>query len=168
LERQRVAARFRVDDPLQRRIGHKSRKQATASVPIVLAPALDPVGLGLVASLSHPGGNVTALSLQASDAAGKRLELLRDTVASRFIKVAFARSFAGKEDVNLRSKLTPELPGIAVRCLAAYRRLLRRGYFIQPQSAADLEAQIEEQANGFLQFMNECFEADAVVAAKGV
>jgi hypothetical protein len=46
--------------------------------------------------------------------------------------------------------------------------LLRRGYFIQPQSAADLEAQIEEQANGFLQFMNECFEADAVVAAKGV
>jgi putative ABC transport system substrate-binding protein len=55
-------------------------KQATASIPIVLAPALDPVGLGLVASLSHPGGNVTALSLQASDAAGKRLELLRDTV----------------------------------------------------------------------------------------
>jgi putative ABC transport system substrate-binding protein len=55
-------------------------KQATASIPIVLAPALDPVGLGLVTSLSHPGGNVTALSLQASDAAGKRLELLRDTV----------------------------------------------------------------------------------------
>ena len=55
-------------------------KQATASIPIVLAPAVDPVGLGLVASLSHPGGNVTALSLQASDAAGKRLELLRDTV----------------------------------------------------------------------------------------
>jgi hypothetical protein len=55
-------------------------KQATASIPIVLAPALDPVGLGLVASLSHPGENVTALSLQASDAAGKRLELLRDTV----------------------------------------------------------------------------------------
>ena len=55
-------------------------KQATASIPIVLAPALDPVGIGLVASLSHPGGNVTALSLQATDTAGKRLELLRDTV----------------------------------------------------------------------------------------
>jgi putative ABC transport system substrate-binding protein len=55
-------------------------KQATASIPIVLVPALDPVGLGLVASLSHPGGNVTALSLQASDTAGKRLGLLRDTV----------------------------------------------------------------------------------------
>jgi putative DNA primase/helicase len=70
-------------------------------------------------------------------------------LASRFIKVAFQRSFAGKEDVNLRAKLAAELPGIAVRCLAAYRRLLRRGHFIQPRSAADLEAQINEQANGF-------------------
>ena len=42
--------------------------------------AVDPVGVGLVASLSHPGGNVTGLSLQATDAAGKRLELLRDVV----------------------------------------------------------------------------------------
>jgi putative tryptophan/tyrosine transport system substrate-binding protein len=55
-------------------------KKATASVPIVFAPAVDPVGVGLVASLSHPGGNVTGLSEQATDAAGKRLELLRDVV----------------------------------------------------------------------------------------
>ena len=55
-------------------------KKATASIPIVFAPAVDPVGVGLVASLSHPGGNVTGLSLQATEAAGKRLELLRDVV----------------------------------------------------------------------------------------
>ena len=55
-------------------------KQATASIPIVFAIAVDPVGVGLVASLSHPGGNVTGLSIQATDAAGKRLELLRDVV----------------------------------------------------------------------------------------
>jgi ABC-type uncharacterized transport system substrate-binding protein len=55
-------------------------KQATASIPIVFAIAVDPVGVGLVASLSHPGGNVTGLSEQATDAAGKRLELLRDVV----------------------------------------------------------------------------------------
>jgi len=55
-------------------------KKATASIPIVFAPAVDPVGVGLVASLSHPGGNVTGLSIQATDAAGKRLELLRDVV----------------------------------------------------------------------------------------
>jgi putative ABC transport system substrate-binding protein len=42
--------------------------------------SVDPVGVGLVANLSHPGGNVTGLSVQATDAAGKRLELLREVV----------------------------------------------------------------------------------------
>jgi putative ABC transport system substrate-binding protein len=56
-------------------------KQATASIPIVLI-ANDPVGSGLVASLSRPGGNVTGLSLQAPESAGKRLELLRQVVPS--------------------------------------------------------------------------------------
>jgi putative ABC transport system substrate-binding protein len=55
-------------------------KQATASIPIVFAIAVDPVGVGLVANLSHPGGNVTGLSVQATDAAGKRLELLREVI----------------------------------------------------------------------------------------
>jgi putative ABC transport system substrate-binding protein len=54
-------------------------KQATTSIPIVLI-ANDPIGSGLVASLSHPGGNVTGLSLQAPERAGKRLELLRQLV----------------------------------------------------------------------------------------
>jgi ABC-type uncharacterized transport system substrate-binding protein len=40
----------------------------------------DPIGSGLVASLAHPGGNATGLSLQAPDMAGKRLELLRDAL----------------------------------------------------------------------------------------
>jgi putative tryptophan/tyrosine transport system substrate-binding protein len=55
-------------------------KQATASIPIVFAIAVDPVGIGLVASLSHPGGNVTGLSIQTTDLAGKRLELFRQLV----------------------------------------------------------------------------------------
>ncbi len=55
-------------------------KQATSVIPIVFAAAGDPVGNALVASLSRPGGNVTGLSIQDSDLAGKRLELLRETV----------------------------------------------------------------------------------------
>ena len=49
-------------------------------IPIVFAVAHDPVGGGLVASLARPGGNVTGLSLQTPDLAGKRLELLREVV----------------------------------------------------------------------------------------
>jgi len=55
-------------------------EQATASIPIVFALATDPLGSGLVASLARPGGNVTGLSLEATDIAGKRLELLRAAV----------------------------------------------------------------------------------------
>jgi putative ABC transport system substrate-binding protein len=54
--------------------------KATAAIPIVFAIAVDPVGSGIVASLSHPGGNVTGLSVAQSDIAGKRLELLREIV----------------------------------------------------------------------------------------
>jgi putative ABC transport system substrate-binding protein len=54
--------------------------QVTTAIPIVFAVAIDPVGNGLVASLSKPGGNVTGLSLQAAHLAGKRIELLREVV----------------------------------------------------------------------------------------
>jgi ABC-type uncharacterized transport system substrate-binding protein len=55
-------------------------KQATSVIPIVFAAAGDPVGSGLVASLARPGGNVTGLSVQAADLAGKRLEILREVI----------------------------------------------------------------------------------------
>jgi ABC-type uncharacterized transport system substrate-binding protein len=55
-------------------------KQATSVIPIVFAAAGDPVGTGLVASLARPGGNVTGLSVLATDLAGKRIELLREAV----------------------------------------------------------------------------------------
>ena len=55
-------------------------KQATSVIPIVFATAGDPVGTGLVTSLARPGGNVTGLSNQMLDLAGKQLELLREVV----------------------------------------------------------------------------------------
>jgi putative ABC transport system substrate-binding protein len=55
-------------------------KQATSAIPIVFAAAGDPVSTGLAESLARPGGNVTGLSNQSADLAGKRLELLREVV----------------------------------------------------------------------------------------
>jgi putative ABC transport system substrate-binding protein len=55
-------------------------KQATATIPIVLALSNDPVGGGLAKSLARPGGNITGLSLEDSDLASKRLELLSEVV----------------------------------------------------------------------------------------
>src|SRR5215470_3020630 len=54
-------------------------KQATSVIPIVFAGG-DPVGTGFVVSLARPGGNVTGLSFQQTDLAGKRLERLREVV----------------------------------------------------------------------------------------
>jgi putative ABC transport system substrate-binding protein len=51
-------------------------KRATAKIPIVFAGSSDPISTGVVASLAHPGGNVTGLSLMASDLSAKRLELI--------------------------------------------------------------------------------------------
>jgi putative ABC transport system substrate-binding protein len=55
-------------------------KQGSATIPIVMASAGDPVGSGLVASLARPGGNVTGLSLMVPELAGKRLELLKEVL----------------------------------------------------------------------------------------
>ena len=62
-------------------------KRASATIPIVMTAAGDPLGSGLVASLARPGGNVTGMGLMAPDLGGKRLELLKD-VLPRLSRVA--------------------------------------------------------------------------------
>jgi putative ABC transport system substrate-binding protein len=57
-------------------------KQATSDIPIVMAPAGDPVSTGLVASLARPGGNVTGVSAASAEIAGKNLELIREVIPS--------------------------------------------------------------------------------------
>jgi putative ABC transport system substrate-binding protein len=63
-------------------------KNTTTSIPIVMSGAADPVGIGFVASLARPGGNITGLSLQSPELAGKRLQLLKD-IAPKLSRVAF-------------------------------------------------------------------------------
>jgi putative tryptophan/tyrosine transport system substrate-binding protein len=60
----------------------QAAKQATTTIPIIMAPAGDPVGTGLVASLARPGGNITGLSGTTAELAGKNLEFLREMLPS--------------------------------------------------------------------------------------
>jgi len=55
-------------------------KKATSTIPIVMTLDGDPIGSGFVASLAHPGGNITGLSTSGGDLGGKRLELLKEIV----------------------------------------------------------------------------------------
>ncbi len=56
----------------------KAAKSATTVIPVVMAPAGDPVGTGLVSSLGRPGGNVTGVSGSATELGGKLLQLIRE------------------------------------------------------------------------------------------
>lgn len=58
----------------------RAAKEATATIPIVMAQDTDPVGTGFVASLARPGGNITGLSTLAPEISGKHLELLKEIV----------------------------------------------------------------------------------------
>jgi putative ABC transport system substrate-binding protein len=55
-------------------------RNATTTIPIVHPAAIDPVGTGLIASLAHPGGNITGLAVLNAETSAKRLELLREVV----------------------------------------------------------------------------------------
>ncbi|MFZ0073407.1 MAG: ABC transporter substrate-binding protein, partial [Xanthobacteraceae bacterium] len=57
-------------------------RQATTEIPIVMAPAGDPVGMGLISSLARPGGNITGLSSTTAELGAKTLELIRDVLPS--------------------------------------------------------------------------------------
>ena len=60
--------------------GAMAAKRATTSIPIVFFAVYAPVEIGLVPSLGHPGGNITGVAANASDMAGKRLQLLKEIV----------------------------------------------------------------------------------------
>jgi len=70
-------ARLKVDVIVTVGSAVDAAKEATSTIPIVFAVAVDPVGSGMVDSLARPGGNVTGVSIQETELAGKRIELLR-------------------------------------------------------------------------------------------
>src|SRR5207302_3940051 len=84
-------------------------KQATKTIPIVFFSTSDPIGTGVVASLAHPGGNITGMSGLASDLWPKRLELLKE-IFPKLSRVAmlWTKGFAG---MALEAKATQEVAG---------------------------------------------------------
>jgi ABC-type uncharacterized transport system substrate-binding protein len=57
-------------------------QRATSTIPILMAPATDPVGSGFIKSLAHPGGNITGMANMFGDAIGKSVELLHTILPS--------------------------------------------------------------------------------------
>jgi putative tryptophan/tyrosine transport system substrate-binding protein len=84
-------------------------KQATKTIPIVFNSTSDPIGMGFVASLARPGGNITGVTLMASDLWPKRLEILKE-IAPKVSRVAMLwnKSNAG---MALEAKKTEEVAG---------------------------------------------------------
>jgi putative ABC transport system substrate-binding protein len=71
-------------------------QKATISIPIVMTNASDPVALGFVASLARPGGNITGLTIQTPDVAGKALQLLKEAIPDLFrVAVLWDPGFVG-------------------------------------------------------------------------
>jgi putative ABC transport system substrate-binding protein len=105
-------------------------KQATKTIPIVFASAIDPVTDGLVASLARPGGNVTGLSALSPELVGKRLELLKRAVpgVSR-VAVLWQPGAAGERTVK----------DILKEAEVAARALGVRLQFVEARGPADID-----------------------------
>ncbi|PYN82945.1 MAG: ABC transporter substrate-binding protein [Candidatus Rokuibacteriota bacterium] len=81
----------------------RAAKQATSTIPIVMARSVDPVAEGLVATLARPGGNVTGVSFMIPELGSKRLELLKE-IAPRVTRLAVLWNPAtGGSDLELRA-----------------------------------------------------------------
>jgi putative ABC transport system substrate-binding protein len=84
-------------------------KEATKTIPIVFFSTSDPIGTGVVASLAHPGGNITGISVLASDLWPKRLELLKE-IFPKLSRVAMLWN-KGNAGMALEAKATQEAAG---------------------------------------------------------
>jgi putative ABC transport system substrate-binding protein len=94
-------------------------KQVTSTIPIVFALAVDPVGSGIVDSLARPGGNVTGISIQSTDLAGKRLEILREALPDlRRLAIIGDVGYAGSEAQAAARKVGLDVDVLEIRSAA--------------------------------------------------
>ncbi len=98
----------------------KAAKMATSTIPIVMASSQDAVGDGLVASLAHPGGNVTGRSVYAPELTSKRIEILKEMFPTLSkIGVFWNKENAGAAGQLGEAETTGRTLGIAIESLPA-------------------------------------------------
>ena len=114
----------------------RAAKDATATIPIVMAADSDPVGNGFVASLARPGGNITGLSRMSPELAGKRLELLKEVVP-RLSRVAVL----GSSTLPGHAQMLRETE----RAARAFRVQLQ---YLDVRGPKDIEAAFREASKG--------------------
>jgi putative tryptophan/tyrosine transport system substrate-binding protein len=92
----------------------RAAKEATSTIPIVMANESDPVAIGFVASLAHPGGNITGLSNFAPELSGKRLELLTEVIP-KLSRVAVLWRSAGTTNTPVMKEIEPAAKAFGVK-----------------------------------------------------
>jgi putative ABC transport system substrate-binding protein len=97
----------------------QAARSATSTIPIVFVGVADPVGLGLVKSLAHPGGNITGISTQLRELSAKYLQLLRELLpnVSRATVIWNPANVASERGLRETEALAPAL-GIQITALA--------------------------------------------------
>jgi putative tryptophan/tyrosine transport system substrate-binding protein len=111
-------------------------KEATSTIPIVMGQDTDPVGSGFVASLAHPGGNITGLSALSPEMTGKQLELLKGIVP-RLSHVAIIGNSTNPGDAQSLREM--------VLAAGFYEVYLR---YLDVQDAKDIESAFKAAAKG--------------------
>jgi putative ABC transport system substrate-binding protein len=117
--------------------GALAAKKTTQSIPIVFAVAQDPVGSGLVTSLAQPGGNLTGVTDFARELAGKRLELLKETVPKMTRLAVLSWNPAGPDYASEKNEIE-----VAARALRVLLKPVKVG------GAGDLESAFTAMTHG--------------------
>ena len=95
-------------------------KKATSTIPIVITAVGDMLALGLVSSLSRPGGNVTGLSVFAAELTAKRLELMKEAVPSvTRVAILLNPGNASTQFVLSETEATAKAAGVELRAFEA-------------------------------------------------
>ena len=137
-------------------VGTEAVKNATRTIPVVFGAAADPVLSGYVQSLARPGGNLTGISLQAHEIAGKQLELLRSMVP----KLARIAAFVSPGQAH-----APFVSSLEIAAKTLGVRVLRQEVRTLTEIESGIAAMRSEGAQGMIVATGPIFQANRKVIA---